>query len=173
MARIPYADLSAPELAALAERIRAERGGTLLNLFRMLLHSPEIAEAWLGLGGAVRFRSTLDDRSRELAICAVARWTGADYEWAHHEPLARRAGVPADALAALPGWRGAHGFDQRDRAVLAYAEALTLDACADDATFAGVREVFGDRELVELTATIALYGCTARFLNAFDVDLDG
>ena len=38
MARLPYPDLSRPDVAPVAERIKAERGGKMLNLYRMLLH---------------------------------------------------------------------------------------------------------------------------------------
>ena len=52
--------------------IRKRRGGTLLNLDRMLLNSPAFAVGWNGYLGAVRSSLTLDPRLRELAICAVA-----------------------------------------------------------------------------------------------------
>jgi hypothetical protein len=44
MARIPYADPAAnADIARLAEQIKTERGGRLLNLYKMLLHSPPVA----------------------------------------------------------------------------------------------------------------------------------
>jgi hypothetical protein len=55
MARIGYADeTNDPEIMALAEQIRAERGGRLLNLYRMLLNSPPVARGWLHLLTAIR-----------------------------------------------------------------------------------------------------------------------
>ena len=54
MARIPYADPTRPDIAALAERITRERGGRMLNLYRMLLNSPPVAEGWLTLFTAIR-----------------------------------------------------------------------------------------------------------------------
>ena len=53
MARLPYADLSAPDASPLVERIVAERG-SVLHLYQMLLHSPPVAEGWLGFMTAVR-----------------------------------------------------------------------------------------------------------------------
>ena len=58
MARLPYADLSAPDAAPLVERIVAERGN-VLHLYQMLLHSPPIAEGWLGFLTAVRQKSAM------------------------------------------------------------------------------------------------------------------
>ncbi|MEO8136235.1 MAG: carboxymuconolactone decarboxylase family protein, partial [Betaproteobacteria bacterium] len=49
MARMPYAETTATDIAQLAEQIKAERGGKMLNLYRMLLHSPPVARGWLNL----------------------------------------------------------------------------------------------------------------------------
>ncbi len=67
MARVPYADENASsEVKQLAEKIRAERGGRLLNLYQMLLNSPDIAAGWLSLLTAVRQKSTLRGDDRRL-----------------------------------------------------------------------------------------------------------
>ena len=172
MARIDYPDVSAPELADLVGRISQERGGGILNLYRMLLHSPPVAEGWRALGTGIRIHSALDDRSRELAICLVARLTGSEYEWSHHAPFARRAGVDEAALDALPHWRAHDGFTKRDRAVLGWAEAVTVHLRPDSASLDRLRAVLDDREVVELTATVGFYSCVARFVLALDVDQD-
>src|SRR3972149_1442468 len=54
MARTAYPDTPEASLAPLVERIERERGGKLLNLYRMLLHSPPVAQGWLGLFTAIR-----------------------------------------------------------------------------------------------------------------------
>lgn len=174
MARLPYIDPAAApaELQPLIEQIERERGGRVLNLYRMLLHSPPIAAGWLKMGTAVRYQAKLDGRIRELAICAVARLNGAAYEYHHHAPLARREGVSEAQLAALLDWRTSHLFDDRERAALAYTEAMTRQIEVPDDTFATVREHFDEQETVELTATIAFYNLVSRFLVALRIDID-
>ena len=150
MARIPYADPDRPEVRALAERVRAERG-SVLHLYRMLLHSPAVAEGWLAYLTAIRHRSALPGAIRELVIMRVAALNGAPYEADQHAPIALREGVTQAKLDALADWAGSDLFDARERAVLAYTDAMTRAVQVPDAVFAGVRAVFGDKALVDTT----------------------
>jgi AhpD family alkylhydroperoxidase len=172
MARIPYADPARPEIAALAERITRERGGRMLNLYRMLLNSPPVAEGWLALFTAIRQKAKLADRYRELATLRVAVMNGADYEFEAHVPFALEAGVTRAQLDALRAGRMPEGLEEPDRAVLEYTEAMTRDIRVDDALFARIRRHFDDQETVELTATIAGYNLVSRFLEAMRIDHD-
>lgn len=172
MARLPYADPARPELAALAERITRERGGRMLNLYRMLLNSPPVAEGWLALFTAIRQQAQLADRYRELATLRVAVLNGADYEFRAHVPFALRAGVTQAQLDALAAGRAPEGLDAADQAVLDYTEAMTRSIRVSDDLFARVRAHFDDREMVELTATIAGYNLVSRFLEALAIDHD-
>lgn len=150
------------------ERIAGLRGGRVSTLFRMLLHSGDLAAGWCELGTAVRWHSSLDDRLRELVTCFVARATGAEYEWRSHAPLARSAGVSDEQLACLPDWHTEPSFAARDRAALRLAAAV-LDGTVDDGVFEAAAEHLDTRELVELAATTAYYLAISRFLQACDV----
>ena len=92
MPRLPY--LRDEELGEgeLVRSIRQRRGGGLLHLDRLLLHSPPVAAGWNELLGAVRTRLSLPPRLGELAICAVAVLNDAAYEFVHHAPALLRAG---------------------------------------------------------------------------------
>ena len=172
MARVPYPDLNAAgdDLQTLVSQIREERGGRLLNLYHMLLNSPPLAAGWLHLLTAVRYQGMLEGNVRELAICLVARLTKADYEWQAHARLALLEGISQAQLDALPNWRDSDLFDPRHRALLAYAEQSTTQVCVDDATFAGLRESFNAREIVELTITVGAYNMVSRLLVAMEID---
>ena len=60
-------------------------------------------------------------------------------------------------------------LSERQRAVLAYADAMTIGIKVSDEIFAWIRRLFDDRETVEITATVAAYNCVSRFLVALDV----
>ena len=176
MPRIPYvpADLSEP--AELVQAIRRRRGGELLNLDRMLLHSPQLAAGWNAMLGAVRQRLQLDARLRELAICAVARLNGADYEFAHHAPEWLAAGGTRAQLDALHDVRGASLdealFDPTERAVLALTHAMTREVAVDDARFAAAAALLPRQQLVELVGVVSAYNMVSRFLVALGVEAE-
>ena len=68
MPAIPYQPQDIDEPSELVAAIRARRGGALLNLDRMLLHSPPFARGWNDFLGAVRNELSLTPKLRELAI---------------------------------------------------------------------------------------------------------
>ncbi|HZF20244.1 MAG TPA: carboxymuconolactone decarboxylase family protein [Burkholderiales bacterium] len=171
MTRVPLIDEKThPELAQLIATIKSERGGKLLHLYQALLNSPPVAEGWLKLFTAIRQKTALGGRYRELAILRVALLNAADYEYRAHLPFALNEGVSQEQIDAIPGWQLSERFDQRERAVLAYTDAMTRGIRVPDAIFAGVRQHFDDRETVELTATIAGYNLVSRFLVAMQLE---
>ena len=168
MARIPFADPDAPDSGDLARQITAERG-SLLELYLMLLHSPPIAAGWLKLLTAVRQQSRLPGTLRELIIMRVAALNGAAYEAAVHAAIALRQGLTQDQLDDIAEWQKSPRFDPRQRAVLAYDDAMTRDIRVPDAIFDEIRRRFDQRAIVELTVTISAYNMVSRFLEALEI----
>jgi 4-carboxymuconolactone decarboxylase len=172
MARIPLIDeKDRPELAELAAKLRAGRRGTLINIYRLLLHSPAIAASWFEHSNAVRWKTDLDGRLRELVILRVALIYGVDYIVRQHVPaLTAPEGISAQECAALADWRAAESFSARERAALAYADAMSGDGAVSDAIFAEVARHFSERQIVELTVLIGAYNMNTRVLKALEVD---
>ncbi len=170
MSRFPLIqEQDRPELAPLIARIKKERGGRFLNLYKTLAHSPGVCEGWLHLFTELRQRSKLDGLSRELAIMRVAVVNGADYEFAQHVPFALREGMTQEQIDALPAWTISEVFTPKMRAVLAYTDSMTREIHVPDAIFKAVRQHFDDREMVELTATVGGYNLVSRFLEAMQI----
>src|SRR6266487_5933544 len=87
MARVPLIqEQDHPEFAELIERFRAGRRGKLINIYRMLLNSPPLAESWFNHSNAVRWKTTLDGRLREIVIIRMGHLTGAAYVLNQHVP---------------------------------------------------------------------------------------
>ena len=172
MARVSYInEPEHPELAELIGRIRGARGGRLLNFYRALLHSPDLAATWTPFNDAVRHQTQLDDRVREITIMRVAILNHVDYVLKiHRARYAGPAGVTPDECDALTDWARSTLFGPRDRAVLAYVDAMTREVEVNDAVFEAVREHFGERETVELTVLIGAYNLHTRVLAALRID---
>ena len=171
MASLPYADLTRSDVAPLVQRIVAERGH-VLHLYQMLLHSPPLAEGWLGFLTAVRQRLTLRADLRELVIMRVAVLNGAPYEADQHAPIALKEGVTQQQLDALAHWPDADCFDAVQRAVLALTDTMTRQVQVPAPVLDAVRGHLGERELVELVATIAANNMVSRFLEALHIHTD-
>ena len=177
MAVIDYAAADGANAAEIVREIRARRGGELLNLDRMLLHSPSFARGWNGLLGAVRAELSLPPRLRELVICAVGVLNGAEYEVQQHSAPYLQAGGSAEALGVLAGGPEAWGqsglFDATERAALELTFAMTRCVQVSPQLVQQVRSLLGsDQQLVEVVGVIATYNMVSRFLVALGVDIE-
>lgn len=174
MARLPFIDDTTPGLDHdLVAAVRQRRGGQLLNLDRQLLHSAPVARGWNAYLGAIRTGGVLDGGLRELVILRVAVINRAPYEFIQHAPVALAEGVPQAKVDAVTDWPTSPLFDARERDVLAYADAMTRNVQVDSAVFDRLRSHFSDREVVELTATVAAYNMVSRFLEALQIEPEG
>jgi len=183
--RLPYVpnppNAATPEEQAIVERIQARRAPRPLQpLDLTLLHSPPVADGWNSFLGAIRTKTLLTQDVREIAISRVAVVNRAWYEWAHHAPLAEQGGVSKEGMEVVKR-EGAlrlvgEGADEKPEAltekqwaVTCFTDEMTRDVQVRDETFARLRELFSEREVVEIVATIACYNCVSRFLVALDV----
>src|SRR6266851_9496108 len=97
---------SHPELADLIARIRGARRGRLINIYKLLLHSPALAESWFAHNNAVRWKTALDGRLREMVIIRIGFLTRVPYIVRQHVPaLAIPEGLMQDECDALEDWR--------------------------------------------------------------------
>jgi alkylhydroperoxidase family enzyme len=159
------------------DAIRARRpGGKLLNLDRMLLHSPGFASGWNSMFGAIRGQLAVPARLRELAIMAIGALNHADYEWAQHEKEFLKTGGTQVQLAALKNipaaLKDSKLFDEAERATLALTDEMTRAIKVSDPTMRRIRAQLPDDQVVELIGTIAGYNMVSRFVVATGVELE-
>jgi alkylhydroperoxidase family enzyme len=161
------------ELAEMIERFRAGRRGKLINIYRMLLNAPPLAESWFHHSNTVRWKTTLPGRLREIVIIRMGHLTNSQYVLRQHVPsLAVADGLSLAECDALANWSSSKFFSASERAVLAYADTMTRDIAVPDAVFAEVERHFNPREIVELTVLIGTYNMNARVLQALELDLE-
>jgi alkylhydroperoxidase family enzyme len=174
MVRIPYiAESEHPELKDLIGKIRSGRSGNLLNIYKLLLHSPEVTVAWMGLIDAIRTHTVLDGRSREIAIIRAANVNRSAYEMKQHVPrIALSMGLTLEDCDAVAKWPSPSHLTAKDEAVIAYTDAVARDVHVDDAVFDLLRPHFAAREILELTLVIGIYNMHARVIEPLRIDLE-
>jgi alkylhydroperoxidase family enzyme len=162
-----------PELAEAIAKIKGARGGRLINIYRLMLHSPALANAWFDLNQAVRYGTQIDGQCRELAVIRVAILNKVEYvQRAHGPAYALKEGLTPDQVNALADWRPSTLFSAKQRALLGYVDAMTRKIEVPEAVFKEVRKHFSERQTVELTMLIGAYNMLTRFLQALKVDAE-
>ena len=172
MARVSYATTSQATGDAHDVLVQmGQRGREVLNLHRVIARSPNSLRNFLRLGNSLLLYGRLAPNLRELAILRIAQLTGADYEWAHHVPIAKQAGVSEAQMEALADWRGATAYNSVERAVLDYVEAAINRDVSDD-VFEAVRSLLSEEDVIELTLVCGYWGMVACLLLALKIDVE-
>ncbi len=115
--------------------------GKITPLYQVLLNSLPVATGWEALLTAIRQQMALDPGLRELIILRVAVLNQADYEFQAHVPYTKSAGLPEAKFEAVKAMDPTP-FDETERAVLDYTDAVTRDIQVDDRLFARIKDRF-------------------------------
>jgi AhpD family alkylhydroperoxidase len=118
--------------------------------------SPDGYKAMLGVHSYVQ-NSGLSLGLLELVKIRASQINGCAFCIAMHVPLARKHGVSEDQMHLLTAWREAPIYGPKERAALAWAEALTRLTGGDvsDEVYAGMRQHFSEKEVADLSFAVA------------------
>jgi len=130
--------------------------------------APGAYEAVRGVEAYIR-RCGLEHSLIELVDMRASQINGCAFCLDMHSKDARRNGETEQRLYLLNGWRDSSLYTDRERAALAWTEALTLvaDTHAPDDVYGQVRAQFADAELVNLTTLIGLINLWNRLMIGF------
>jgi AhpD family alkylhydroperoxidase len=129
--------------------------------------APDIYDAVVGLG-QLAGKAGLDKELLELVKIRASQINGCAFCVQYHILQAENLGVSADKLNLVVVWREAPQFSSRERAALAWTEALTqLGSGVSDEVFAEANAEFSEKELVYLTSAIATINVWNRYGVAY------
>ena len=134
-----------------------------------LLHSPELAQRTQHLGTYVRFESTLDHKVVELTALVSARELDSKHEWAAHVIHGQKAGISMETIRAVYEKKGTESFSSEDAQIVSFVREIIQTHRVSEPTFQAIYGRFGEKGMVELTATVGYYAMLACTLNTFDV----
>ena len=129
--------------------------------------APDVFETVLTLGQHAA-KAGLDKQLLELIKLRASQINGCAFCVQHHVLLSERFGIPLDKLHMVAVWREAPVFSARERAALAWTEALTyLPQGVSEEVYAEASSEFSAQELMYLTSAIASINTWNRFGAAF------
>jgi len=116
----------------------------------------------------LRNRTSLTGAETELAICTAARAANADYIWDAHVRLGLQAGTREVALHAVDTHGPLDDLTKDEALIIRFGRELLQAPRVGDETFHAVRERYGEKGLLELTAIMSVYTMNASILRVMD-----
>jgi len=147
----------------------ATGAGGLAGPFNAMLYAPDVGHALQELGAAIRFRTQLAPRIRELAILVVAQHWDSGYVRSSHEAIGREAGLTEPEIEALRSGADPGFTDEQELPAYATVRALVSRSDLDDLEYAAAAAGLGEQALVELSALVGYYATLALQLRIFRV----
>ncbi len=180
MSRLPYLKRDDLDDAgqALWNSLTSSRGagitnadGGLVGPFNAWVTASEIGARMADLGGALRFRTSIDRRLLEVAIITTGAHWKAEFEWWAHSRMAREHGVTGEVIDAIARGDDPPFTKDDERSVHAVAIQLAATGRVDATTYAAAQRLLGDKGVIELVSLCGYYTLVSFTLNAFEVPL--
>lgn len=167
----------APErgpLRKVAYGMARKRLGRVPEPFAVTAHHTKLFGAMSGFEMALERSKSVPVRYKALGELRAAMVVGCEFCVDIGSMIARQSGLSDDELKDLIDWQASELLDEKDKLVLAYADAISSTPVdVSDELFAQLREHFDEEQLVELTAAIAWENWRARFNWAFGLGKEG
>lgn len=145
-----------------------DQAGSLNGPFGLMLRIPSVGSPLQELGAAIRFRTRLTDRERELATLRTAAALGSEFEWHAHRLAGVDAGMTEDDLEALKA--GSYlPQDAVDEQILRLCDVLLAHGELSDVECAELVEVLGADQVLEVIVLVGYYRTLAQMMRVFAI----
>lgn len=161
---IPPAQYDAAQQQAAADFLAA-RKYPVQGPFEPMMYSPKVMSAARGMGDYLRYASGIGNMLSEFAILITARDWGQDYEWSVHAPIAAKAGIKPDVIAALRDGRRPEAMSGDETIIYDFAIELLHNHGVSDATWGVAEKRWGKPAVVDLVGILGYYTFNAMMLN--------
>jgi 4-carboxymuconolactone decarboxylase len=165
-----------PEQQALADHYTggwrgqlASPDGRLGGPLDAMSRSPEMARRLSNLSDYFRDGTSLDQRINEFAVILAARLHNSHYEWSVHSQWALRDGLSREIVTAVAEGRRPDAMAEDEAVAFDLLAELASTTAISQATFERARDVFSERQLVDLVAVFGAYRMVAGLLALADV----
>jgi 4-carboxymuconolactone decarboxylase len=157
------------------DQLSSPSGGSLAGLRGpggIMLYAPKVSELNSALNRYLRSPETgFDGHVRELAILVTAREFNSQFEWAAHESVAVKEGVPAATIDVVKHRKSLRGVPEADAVIIQLGREIYRNKKVSAATYARAVKQFGPERLINLVSLMGNYSGTAALLMTFDMQL--
>jgi uncharacterized peroxidase-related enzyme len=141
--------------------------GQTPSFFGVMARVPDALTHFLALYSSVIDSGSVEAKYKELAYLKTSQVNGCQYCFRAHSASGKKSGVSEDQIHALAFFGRSTAFDEKEKAVLLYAERVTRGASAiRSGALQEIKQYFNDDQIVELTLTISIANFTNRFNDA-------
>jgi alkylhydroperoxidase family enzyme len=152
---------------------RAPAHGSGIEPMEIWAHQPKMMMGVGKFNQAIRKGKSIDERLKNLVELKTTQLVGCEFCVDLGSQVWRNSGFSDEELLALPRYRQSDLFDEREKTALDYAVAVTRTPVeVTDELFERMREHFGEKQLVEITAIVILANLD-RFNAAFAIGAAG
>jgi len=167
--------LSREEVPRFRERFEhyATTRGFVPNSILTMSRRPAIAEAFMELNRAVLYQGTVEEQLKMLVSLVASQAAGCRYCQAHMANLSSIYRAEDEKVRAVWEFETSPLFSDRERAALRLAwKASTVPNQTTATDFEELRKHFDDGQIVEIVATVSLFGYLNRWNDTMATDLE-
>jgi uncharacterized peroxidase-related enzyme len=165
-------DQALPEVTEIYDSLLG-KFGYVPNFYAAMAHHPEALKNFLPFYASILTKGAVETLYKELVYLQISRLNECRYCTRAHTAAAKRVGITDQQIKALPNYQHSDEFDEKEKTILAFAEAVTRQASGDQETVKErLKTYFSDQQIVELTLTICMANFTNRFNNALAFESD-
>ncbi len=132
--------------------------------YNPLLRSPVLGQRMFDLLHYLRWETSVPLKLNEFVILIIGRQWRSQVEWFAHAPLAIKAGLSPDIVSELKANKRPSNMPAEEAAVYDFVTELTTQHEVSDETFNRAKALFGEQQVVDLTAVAGIYIAVAMQL---------
>lgn len=156
--------MTADQRAVAEKMLNGPRKG-MKGPFNVLLRHPDLCDKVQALGAVVRFDNAIPDQLKEMAIIMTGRHWTASYEFQAHRRMAIQAGLSPAVCDAIADGRRPSPMSSDETLIYEFCSELLATGQVSDAPYENVKARWGERGVVDLTATVGYYCVASLVLN--------
>jgi alkylhydroperoxidase family enzyme len=163
-------DMSEEQLLLIPARLR--KTGDIPNYYSTLARFPGYFAAQSGFAGFLTRQTALSERERQVLILRTVSQHGSPYEWAHHVPLALKAGLTDTEILEVAGDFTDTSLSEHEVLLVMAVTDLRREAFVTDEVYVGLRQYYSDQQIVEIVFMVGGYAMFSSVLNTLGVETE-